>query len=219
MKKIFTPLLALVFTLGLVIALVTPALAGKGDHYKGMFKGLGGEAYWSMYDEDTGVYTDVWIYAVDELYKNPPGSRERTHYANISISQYRYDADEYVPLRDVYFYGSLLPKSLVVYPSLTSASLNAYGLEGWQWDYATETETPVTIDINLGWSATGPKSNYNSHSHSRSPYGVFNYHSTGKSREASALGEVVIDGTSIMLEAPGSARIYSAKEGYVEVIR
>jgi hypothetical protein len=219
MKKVFMPLLALVIALGFVIALVTPALAAQGDHYKGLFKGLGGEASWSIYDEDTGVYTDIGFHAINELYRFPPGGREATQYVYIWISQYRYDADEYVPLRDVYCYGPLLPESLVVNLSLKSASLTASGLEGWQYDYATETETVVNIDINVSCSATGQMSHHNSNSHYRYPNGFFNIHSSGKSREAIALGEVVVDGASTILETLGSAYIFSAKEGWVEVYR
>ncbi len=76
MKKIAMPLLGLVIILGLVIALVTPA---RADHYKYLYKGLEAQAYWYMYDEDTGIYTDISVYATDGISQNPPGSREQFH--------------------------------------------------------------------------------------------------------------------------------------------
>ncbi|GEM_PF-2545978 len=215
MKKIVIPLPALVLTLGLMIALVTPALA---DHYKYLYKGLEAQVYWYMYDEDTRIYTDISVYAIDGINQNPPGSREQFHYLNIWIYQYSYDADgNYVPIRDVYFYGDILPGSIAINHSLTSAGLTAYGLEGWQYDYAAELETPVIFDIEVSWSAIGPLNNSSSNSHYRYPYGFYHSHSTGKSREASILGEVVYDGIIATLGASGYGYIASTKDGYMSV--
>jgi len=213
MKKIVMPLLTLVITLGLVIP------AARGDHFIGHFKGLGAEAHWSMYDEDTGVYTDVYIYAVDRIYRTPPQGGGGWQYANISIYQYLYDADEYVPIRDIYCWADPIPGTLVVDGNLTWASLTASGIEGWQYDYDTGEETAITIDVDVSWSGTGPMSNYHSNYHFRYPYGFYNSHSTGKSRQASSLGEVVLDGTGLTLQASDYAEVFSSKEGSVEVYR
>lgn len=215
MKKVVMPLLALLVALGSVIPLATPALGAEVRHLKGQ----GGDASWSVYDEDTGIYTDVFVYAFDGVLRQPSGITEKNCNASISISQYRYDADEYVPIKDISFWGDLLPGSMVVNRSLTGASLAASGLQGTQWDYATGIETVVVIDINVSWTGTGPMSNYSYNYHWRYPSEFVFNHGTGRTREASARGAVIYDGISVMLGAADYANITLTNEGHQGVSR
>jgi|MudIll2142460700_1097286.scaffolds.fasta_scaffold151979_1 hypothetical protein len=221
MKKAIMSFLALAMTLGLMIALATPAQAAEVRN----FKGLGAEAYWSLYDEDTGVYTDVHVYFFDGVFRSPSSGRETRYYAGIGISQYRYVDDEYTPIRDVYCFADPLSGGIAVERNLTSASLTASGIQGTQWDYASETETAVNIDINVSCTAAGPLSNSHYNGHWRYPSEFVFYHGTGKSREGSAAGVVTLDGLSIMLEVDNVdageyayASISSTSDGHLGIV-
>lgn len=214
MKKVVRPLLTLVVILGLVI------LAAQGEHYHVLYKGLGANAYWSMYDEGTGEYTDISIYAVDHFEKYPPRSRAAYQWGEIYISKYKYEDDQYVPISDAYCWVELPRGSLAVDQALMSASLSASGLVGWQYNYSDPpSETEVTIDVNVSWSASGPKSNYNDNYHYRFPSGFGNSHDSGMRRYGSALGDVVLDSISLALGTSSDAQVFSSKSGGVEVWR
>jgi len=217
MKRVFIPFLAMVISLGLVLPLVTPA--APGDHYKGQIKGMGAEAWWSLYDEVSGVYTDILVYTSDKVYKNPLDSPEARAYGEIDIWQYRYVDDEYVPIRDVYFWGDVPAGSIVVDRTLSSASLILSGVEGEIYDHATESSTPVLLDIDLRWSAIAPITLDSYRSHNRYPDGFAYYFSRGKSREAETFGVVSFEDTSIPLEFAQRATILSSRTGTVEVYR
>ena len=217
MKRVFMPLLALVFMLGLVLLLTTPALAAPGDHFTRQTKGLGADAAWNLYDEASGIQTDIQVYFSNDQERNPPDKPEGAPFVQIYISQYH--VDEYVPIRDIWLYGEIPPEGIAVDRTLSSASLILSGLEGEQYIYDDDAITPITIDISLSWSAIGPTSIDTWTSHNRSPNGFSFYHSHGKSREANAQGTIVFGDTSITLDSPYWCTIYSAKTGIVQVYR
>lgn len=215
MKKVFLSMLALILAMGLVLSTAAPALAGELYH----FKGIGANAYWFMYDEDTGVYTDIFVYGRDVSTQNPPGRPQTTQYAGIEIFQYRYEGEEFIPISDVSYWGPIPAGCLVIERNLASARLIAYGLEAWEWDYITEEGTAVSLDVDVSWIATGPLSRESYKWRYHSPYVNVNYRYTGSSRGATAQGGINYDGTSIILGVSNGAGIFSAKEGFVEVSR
>jgi len=218
MKKAIRSFLALAMTLGLTIALAAPAQAAWVTHSKE----VSGSAFWHMYDDAAGIYTNVDVYASDGVFRSPSGDPGSFRSVSISISQFRYEGDDYVPVRDISFWGDIPAGCLVVSQNLTSASLIVSGLQGTQWDYETETETPVTIGLNVSWTANGPLSNYTYNYHWRYPSEFVYNRGTGKSREGSAVGILSLDGFDIVLEAgdvdageEAYASINSTKGGHV----
>jgi len=217
MKRVCSPFLAMALMLGLVMLLTTPALAASGDHSTRQIRGLGASAAWNLYDEASGIQTDIQVFFSNDLERNPPAKPEGAPSVYIYISQYY--VDEYEPIRDIWYDGDIPPESVAVERTLSSASLSLSGLEGAQYDYASEAITPITIDISLNWSGIGPTSIDTWTSHNRSPVGFSFYHSHGKSREANAQGTIVFGDTSIMLDSPYWCTIYSSQTGIVQVYR
>jgi len=215
MRKKLLSILALALMAGLMLSMSVPALAGENYHYKS----TGANAYWFMYDEVTGVYTDISVYGYDSVDQNPPGRPQAKQYVGIGVFQYRYDGDEYIPLSDVSYWGYVPEGCLVIDSKLASASIVADDLGAWKWDYVAEEGTPLSLDVNVSWMATGPLNRNNYKWHYHTPYTNMNHHYNGKSREATAQGNICYDGTGIILGASDGAAMFSSREGYVEVSR
>jgi len=220
-KKTVLQLLGLVTALGLVIAVTAPALAGQGIHIKGQAKGYGAQAAWNFYDQVLGIQTDLRINFDDNFERNPPDSPVAGQFANISISQYYTDPDglNYVPIRDIYFYGEVPPGAIAIGRTLNSASLVLSGVIGEQFDYDSMETSDITIDIDVSWSATSPISmdHWNTHMHYINGFAFYRYH--GKSRDAATAGQITFGDTSIALGSAYWASVYYAKTGEVHVSR
>ena len=215
MKKVLLSIPLLVLITILVLSAATPALAGQLYHSKG----TGADAYWLMYDQGTGVYTDIFVYGRDSMYQDPPGRPQAKEYGNISIFQYRYDEEEFVPLVDISYWGAIPEGGLAIDNKLASASVVASDLAARKWDYLAEEETAVSLDVDVNWMATGSLSRESYSWHHHFPYMNANYHYSGKSRGATAQGSVHYDGISIILGASDGGRIFYTREGLTEVNR
>jgi len=214
MKRVFMPFLAMAFSLSLVAFLAMPALAAPGDHTTRMTKGKGADAAWNLYDEASGIQTDIQIYITDDQDHNPPDKAEAAPY--LSIYVYQYYVDPYVPIRDIWYDGEIPLESMAVNRNLSSASVTFSGL-GEQYDYGSDMLSDISIGISLNWSAVGPVSIDTWTSHNRYADGFTFYHSHGKSREANAQGTLVVGDTSIALDSPYWCSIHSGQFKIISV--
>jgi hypothetical protein len=206
MKRAFIPLLAVAISLGLVLLLATPTFATSGDHSIRQSKGRGTSTAWNLYDEVSGIQTDIVVILIDEQIRYLPEKPGGGPYLDIYI--YQYYVDPYLPIRDIWFSGAIPQEGMEINHALSSASLILSGLEGEQYDYTSDAISPMLIDIGLIWSATGSTSIDNWTSHNRYAGGFTFYHSRGKSREANAQGTIGFGGTSVALDYPYWGQIY-----------
>ena len=202
--------IALVVVMALLLSMSAPVFAGQ------VFRSerTGAYAQWIMYDESTGIYTEVYIHGHEAKYHNPPGRPQTEQYIGIQIVQYQY---WYEIITDIWYWGSVPAGSLTIDRKLATASLAVDGLQAWKSDYQTGEKTLVTLDLNISWTATGPLTRDRYHWHYRSPYMNVNYRYSGKSRQATAQGSFCLDGTNIILGASDWSGIFSAKDGQVIV--
>ena len=206
-------LIALAVVMVLILSMPVSVLAGQ------VFRSerTGAYAQWIMYDESTGIYTEVYIHGHEAKYHNPPGRPQTEQYIGIQIVQYQYWW--YASITEVWYWGNIPAGCLSVDQRLGNASLVVQGLQAWKWDYETWETIPVTLDLNISWTATGPLTRDRYHWHYRSPHMNVNYRYSGKSRQATAQGSVCHDGTNIILGASDWSGIFSAKDGQVVVNR
>ena len=217
MRKVFLPFLAMVIFAGLTVPLAAPALAAPGDHVNRQTIGKGANAAWNLYDEASGIQTDIQVFFTDDQDHHPPDKPEGAPYLYIYI--YQYYVDPYVPIKDIWFDGEIAPEGVAVDRTLSNASLILSGLEGGQYDYESDSVSPISIELSLYWSGLGPISIDTWTSHMRYADGFSFYHSHGKSREANAQGTIVFGDTSVALDSPYWCNIQSGQTKIVNVSR
>ena len=151
----------------------TTASAGSVFH----FKGQGADAFFSTTDPSGCIFTDVFVFASEEVFQNPPGPRSASSATSLFISQY--DACTGTQLLAADGFASLADPDFQVLGKLNSATLTATVS---MFDFVSGTS--FDVDVNLAWTGAGPLSRQNGNSHFHSPgCSVFRTTST---RESSA---------------------------------
>lgn len=208
MKKWLIGLTVLLCALVIAVPMALPALAGDIAH----FKGEGVSADWFLYDEVSGNCTYVNVWASGELNQQPPGKPQAMRSVMVDVWMSGPSMDV-----EIFCWGDIPADCLVINKNLDSAILMVTDLQGYMIDYYDYTETEVNLDVNIEWTANGPLMRNSENYRYQSPYGNYNYHYTGKSRDAIAEGTISWDGDSIELGTSEYASIFSGRGGYVEV--
>jgi len=182
----------------------TTASAGSIFH----FKGKSADAFFSS--SDGCVFTDVFVFASEEIFQNPPGPSSASSGANLFISQFDACTGEQLLAADGF--ASLADPDFQVARKLTSATLNATVNV---FDFVSGTSFDVFVDVT--WTGTGPLGRQNGNFHFHSPGCNFNSHFNSTFRSAEASGSVSDGATNFTPDPSLGASIFSARSGDVVV--
>ena len=184
------------------------ASAGGGGGGTFKLKGQTATAHFSNVDQSGCIYTDVYIYASEEVVSTQPGPGTPSSGASVSI--YQFDtctgtqllgADGFVPLTESDFQVS---------KKLESAGLNTTVTV---FDYLSGSSHNVSVALN--WSAISPIGRQTSQSHYQFAGCHQKYNSNGTFRFAQVSGSVS-DGVTDFAASPfADATISSVKTGSV----
>jgi len=184
------------------------ASAGGGGGGTFKLKGQTANAHFSNVDQSGCIYTDIYIYASEEVVSTQPGPGTPSSGASVSI--YQFDtctgtqllgADGFVPLTESDFQVS---------KKLESAGLNTTVTV---FDYLSGSSYNVSVALN--WSAISPIGRQTSQSHYQFAGCHQKYNSNGTFRFAQVSGSVS-DGVTDFAASPfADASISSVKTGSV----
>ena len=184
----------------------TTASAGSVFH----FKGKGADAFFSTIDSSGCIFTDVFVFASEEIFQNPPGPRSASSGTFLFISQYDtctntllLSADGFTSLGDPDFQATRKLNSATLI-----ATVNVH-------DGVSDSFFDVFVD--LAWTGTGPLNRQNGRFHFHSPGCTQNSHFNSTFRPAEASGSVSDGATNFTPDTSLGAGIFSAKNGDVVV--
>jgi hypothetical protein len=190
----------------LAIALATfsqHTTASAGGNFK--FRGDGADAFFSSTDPSGCIFTDVFIFASDGIFQNPPGPSGAS--SGTDLFMFQYDACANMVLLDAFGFASLAGPDFQVFGKLDSATLNATVN---MYDYVSDSFFDVFVD--LAWMGNGPLVRQSSNSHFNSPGCKIHSRFRGTFRPAEVLGSIS-DGTTNFTPEPGGGTISSVKQG------
>ena len=205
MKTMIKLLAVLALALG-TFSQHTTASAGSIFH----FKGRGAEAFFSTVDPSGCIFTNVFVFASEETFQNPPGPRSASSGTFLFISQF--DACVGMQLLAADGFASLADPDFQVARKLNSATLSATVNV---FDFVTSTS--FDVDVNLAWTGAGPLLREHGNFHFQAPGCKFNSHFNRTFRGAEASGSVSDGATNFTPDPSLGASIFSAKNGDVVV--
>ena len=195
----------------LMLATLSPgntASAGGGGGGTFRLKGQTANAHFSNVDQSGCIYTDVYVYASEEIVSTQPGPGTPSSGASVSI--YQFDActgtqllgaDGFVPLAGPDFQASR---------KLDSAGLNTTVTV---FDYLSGASYDVSVALT--WTAISPLGRQTSQSHYQFAGCHQKYHSNGTFRFAQVSGSVSDGITDFAASLFSDATISSVKTGSV----
>jgi len=202
--KIVGVLILLLATFG--NGMTVSAGGGGGGTFK--LKGQSANAHFSNVDQSGCIYTDVYLYASEEIVSTQPGPGTPSSGASVSI--YQFDACTGTQLLGADGFVPLAGPDFQVSKKLDSAALNTTITV---FDYLTGSSYDVSIA--LAWTATSPLGRQTSQSHYQFAGCHQTYHNNGTFRFAQTSGSVS-DGVTDFAASPFSdASISSVKTGSV----
>jgi hypothetical protein len=186
----------------------TSASAGGGGGGNFRFKGLGASAYLSSSDASGCIYTDVSIFANEQMILNTPGVHNAFSGVSLYISQYDYCTGTQLLAADGY--TSLAGPDLAVSKKLESAVLNATVN---MYDYVSGNSFDIWVNLNwTGVSSMGHRSNQSQYKFERCHQ---KYQDSSAFRFAQVSGSIS-DGITEFADGPAVyADIFSSKGGSV----
>jgi len=174
------------------------------------FKGQSADAFFSSTDPSGCIFTDVFLFASEQTFQNPPGPGIPSSGTGLFISQF--DSCTGTQLLAADGFASLAGPDFQVNRTLNSATLNATVNV---FDFVSGAS--FDVDVNLTWTGAGPLARQNGHFHFQSPGCISNGSFSGTFRSATASGSVS-DGATNFTPAPSVfASIGSARSGSVTV--
>jgi hypothetical protein len=183
------------------------ASAGNVFH----FKGQGADAVFSRVDASGCIFTDVFVQANEQVYRNLPGQGSPFSGAFLSISQF--DGCSGTQLLSADGFAELAgPEFQVSGKQLESASLTATIN---MYDYLSNTS--FSVDVNITWTGTNARGRQNSTTHYDFPGCKVNSHYNTTFRYAEASGSVSDGAMNFTPEPSVGASIFSAKSGDVVI--
>ena len=204
MKTIFKLLAVLALAVA-TFSQHTTALAGDVFH----FKGRAADAFFSS-SPDGCFFTDVFVFASEEIFQSPPGPAGSFSGTFLFISQY--DVCAGTQLRAAEGFAQLGDPDFQITRKLTSATLSATVNV---FDFVSGTS--FDVDVNLAWTGAGPLSRQNGNSHFHSPGCSVNSHFNSTFRPAGASGSVSDGATNFTPDPSLGAGMFSAKNGDVVI--
>ena len=202
--KIVGVLILLLATFGKGITV--SAGGGGGGTFK--FKGQTANAHFSNVDQSGCIYTDVYVYASEEIVSTQPGPGTPSSGASVSI--YQFDVCTGTQLLAADGFTPLSEPDFQVSKKLDSAALNTTVNV---FDYLTGSS--FNVSIALTWTATSPLGRQTSQSHYQFAGCHQTFHNNGTFRFAQTSGSVS-DGVTDFAASPFSdASISSVKTGSV----
>ena len=202
--KILGVLILLLATFG--NGITVSAGGGGGGTFK--LKGQSANAHFSNVDQSGCIYTDVYVYASEEIVSTQPGPGTPSSGASVSI--YQFDACTGTQLLGADGFVPLAGPDFQVSKKLDSAALNTTITV---FDYLTGSSYDVSIALT--WTATSPLGRQTSQSHYQFAGCHQTYHNNGTFRFAQVSGSVS-DGVTDFAASPFSdASISSVKTGSV----
>jgi len=179
---------------------------GGGGTFK--LKGQTANAHFSNVDQSGCIYTDVYVYASEEIVSTQPGPSTPSSGASVSI--YQFDACTGTQLLGADGFVPLAEPDFQVSKKLESAGLNTTVTV---FDYLSGSSYNVSVALN--WSAISPIGRQTSQSHYQFAGCHQKYNSNGTFRFAQVSGSVS-DGVTDFAASPFSeASISSVKTGSV----
>jgi hypothetical protein len=179
---------------------------GGGGTFK--LKGQTASAHFSNVDQSGCIYTDVYVYASEEIVSTQPGSGTPSSGASVSI--YQFDACTGTQLLGADGFVPLAEPDFQVSKKLESAGLNTTVTV---FDYLSGSSYDISVALN--WSAISPVGRQTSQSHYQFAGCHQKYHSNGTFRFAQVSGSVS-DGITNFAASPFTdANISSVKTGSV----
>ena len=209
--------LALVFALTMaVFTLPITTLAGDIFHFSGLSADAGffnsNPQGCFCYMDPTCICTNVFVFATESRFQNPPGPGGRSSSAFVAIYQY----DSTIPLLYIDCSVPLADSDFQVNKMLDSATFTATLLGCFGHDYVYDSDFYQDVNVDLVWTGIGPLSRGNSHNHFQSPGYIVNEHFNGTSRPADVSGSVS-DGSTDFTPNSGFGSIISVKSGTVVI--
>jgi hypothetical protein len=202
--KIIGVLILLLATFGKGINV--SAGGGGGGTFK--LKGQTASAHFSNVDQSGCIYTDIYIYASEEIVSTQPGPGTPSSGASVSI--YKFDACTGTQLLGADGFIPLAESDFQVSKKLESAGLNTTVTV---FDYLSGASYDVSIALT--WTATSPLGHQTSQSHYQFAGCHQKFHNNGTFRFAQASGSVS-DGVTDFAASPfADASISSVKTGSV----
>ena len=203
--KTMIKLLAVLALAAATFGQYTTASAGDIFH----FKGRAADAFFSS-SPDGCFFTDVFVFASEEIFQNPPGPAGTFSGTFLFISQY--NVCEGTQLLAAEGFAQLGDPDFQITRKLTSATLSATvnvfdSVSGASFD----------VGVNLAWTGAGPLSRQNGNSHFHSPGCSSNSHFNSTFRPAGASGSVSDGATNFTPDTSLGASIFSARSGDVVV--
>ena len=182
----------------------THASTGGGSAFR--LKGLSGNAFFSSADPSGCIYTDVSVFATEQIVSAQPGRGSSFSGASLFISQYDactgtqlLAADGYLPLAD---------PDLQISRQLDSASLNATVP---MFDYVSNSTFDVTVSLN--WTAISSVGRQVSHNSYQFSGCKISSHLNSTFRFAEVTGGVTDGVTDFTPAPPVDATISNVKSG------
>ncbi len=183
MKTIIKILAVLGIVLGAVS--ISPSRAAAGGIWK--FKGSSADA--GFFSFDGCLYTDVWIFASDNVNQSPPGPAGSSSWTEIWINQW--DSCSETTLLSANGGAPLAPEDFQVARKLTAASLTATITV---YDWVSDSYMDVAVDLT--WTGEGPLSRHSSSYSSSTPGCKYSSRWRGTNRGASISGSIWAGGTN-----------------------
>ena len=185
---------------------ITARAGGGGGTFR--FKGQSANAHFSSVDPSGCIYTDVFVYASEQIIATQPGPGTPSSGASLSILQF--DACTGTQLIGADGFASLTGPDFQVSKKLNSATLNTTVNV---FDYLTGTSYDVSIALT--WTGISPLGRQTSEFHYQFAGCHQNYHNNGTFRFAQASGSVSDGVTDFAASPSADASISSAKSGSV----
>jgi len=184
------------------------ASAGGGGGGTFKLKGQTANAHFSNVDQSGCIYTDIYIYASEEVVSTQPGPGTPSSGASVSI--YQFDVCTGTQLLGADGFMPLAESDFQVSKKLESAGLNTTVTV---FDYLSGSSYNVSVALN--WSAISPIGRQTSQSHYQFAGCHQKYNSNGTFRFAQVSGSVS-DGVTDFAASPfADASISSVKTGSV----
>ncbi|MEO7839312.1 MAG: hypothetical protein ABIU06_08180 [Anaerolineales bacterium] len=180
--------------------------AGGGGTFR--LKGQTANAHFSNVDQSGCIYTDVYIYASEEIVSTQPGPGSPSSGAYVSI--YQFDACTGTQLLGAGGFVPLAESDFQVSKKLESAGLNTTVTV---FDYLSGSS--YNVSVALTWSAISPIGRQTSQYHYQFAGCHQKYHSNGTFRFAQVSGSVSDGVTDFAVSPFSDATISSVKTGSV----
>jgi hypothetical protein len=189
-----------------VMLLVLPLRAQAGSIFH--FSGKNAQAFFTSLDSTNCVETDVFVFAEDTKFQQPPGRGSPESDANLGIS--KYDSCTQTQLINAFGFAFLGPTDLQIVRTLGSATLNT------TIDvFDSVSGNSFSVSVSLTWTAFGVPTLENFHDFFKTQGFIVDEHFHGTTRAANASGTVSDGTTNFTPQASIDALLASVRSGSV----